>query len=175
MTDTTPDREDAPKPETGNAASGAPRTFLVVVDDSDEMRTALRFACLRARSTQGRVVLMRIIEPPDFEHFKFIGDKMKSEAHGDAEKRLQRLAAEVQKTSGQTPMLVVREGRASEQILKTIEENPEISVLVLAAAKGKDAPGPLVSGLAGTFGSRLRVPVMVVPANLTDADFDRLT
>jgi hypothetical protein len=167
------DQPDRPQPDQTDAA-GTPRTFLVVVDDSEEMKSALRFACLRARATSGRVVLMRIIEPPDFQHFKFIGDKMETEARGDAEKRLQRLAAEVQKTSGQVPMLLVREGRPAEQIVSVIEETPQISVLVLAAGKGKDGPGPLIAGLAGSFGARLRVPVMVVPANLSEADIDRL-
>lgn len=152
-----------------------PRTFLVLVDDSEEMQTALRFACRRAQATNGRVVLMRVIEPPDFQHFRFIGAKMEREARADAERRLQRLAAEVQKTCGQTPMLLVREGRAADQIVETIKEEPDISVLVLAARKGKDGPGPLISGLSGTFGARLRVPVMVVPANLTDEEMDRLT
>lgn len=168
MTDTPPIPEsDAPTVE-------APRTFLVVVDDSEEMRTALRFACLRAHNTDGRVVLMRAIEPPDFQHFGFIGNKMQSEAYEDAEKRLQRLAAEVQKTSGQTPMLMVREGRAPDQILEVVKECPEISVLVLAAGTHKDGPGPLIAGLAGSFGARLRVPVVVVPTCLSDDDLRRL-
>lgn len=168
MTDT------PPIPETRASTPEAPRTFLVVVDDTEEMRTALRFACLRARSSGGRVVLMRAIEPPDFQHFAFIGNKMQSEAHEDAEKRLQRLAAEVQKTSGQTPMLMVREGRAADQILEVVKECPEISVLVLAASSNKDGPGPLITGLAGSFGARLRVPVVVVPTSLSDEDLQRL-
>ncbi len=152
-----------------------PRTFLVVIDDSEEMHAALRFASARARATNGRVALMRVAEQPDFQHFKFIGDKMETEAWGEAEMRLQRLAAEVQKTSGQTPMLIVREGRPTEQIIETIREEPAISVLVLAASAGKDGPGPLISGLTGSFGAKLRVPVMVVPAGLSAADLDRLT
>jgi len=151
------------------------RTFLVVVDDTDEMQTALRFACGRARTTSGRVALMRVAEQPDFQHFKFIGDKMESEARDDAEKRLQRLAAEVQKTSGTVPMLIVREGRPVEQILQVIEEEPDIAVLVLAAGAGKDAPGPLITGLSGSFGAKLRIPVLVIPAGLSPEEIDRLT
>ena len=33
--------------------------FLVVVDDNPEMRAALRFACTCAKSTGGRVALLR--------------------------------------------------------------------------------------------------------------------
>ena len=41
------------------------RVFLVVVDDSEEMLVALRFACMRAKSVGGRVALFRDIEPSD--------------------------------------------------------------------------------------------------------------
>lgn len=153
----------------------ARRTFLVVVDDTEEMHAALRFACGRARTTDGRVALMRVAEQPDFQHFKFIGDKMETEAREAAEMRLQRLAAEVQKTSGTVPMLIVREGRPVDQILEVIKEEPDIAVLVLAAGAGKDGPGPLISGLSGSFGAKLRIPVVVVPAGLSPEDIDRLT
>ncbi|KAA5606812.1 universal stress protein [Roseospira marina] len=152
-----------------------PRTFLVLVDDTEELRMALRYACLRTRTTAGRMVLLRVVEPPDFQHFGFIGDKMQSEALGDAEKRLQRLAAEVQKDSGRMPMVMVRQGKTTDEIVAIVQEDPSISVLVLAAGKGKDGPGPLVKGLAGSFGARLKVPVLVVPPHLTDEDLQRLT
>ena len=38
-----------------NDAAAHPRVFLVVVDDSEEMRVALRFAGQRAKHTGGRV------------------------------------------------------------------------------------------------------------------------
>ncbi|MGH7488781.1 MAG: universal stress protein, partial [bacterium] len=37
------------------------RIFLVVVDDSQEMPVALRYAALRARHTGGRVALLYVI------------------------------------------------------------------------------------------------------------------
>jgi hypothetical protein len=45
-------------PQSGGSESAAPgkasgRVFLVVVDETEEMRVALRFAALRARSTGG--------------------------------------------------------------------------------------------------------------------------
>jgi len=151
-----------------------PFTFLVLADDSDEMRKAIRFAALRARTIKGNVALIRVVEPPDFQHFGFIGKKMKSEAFGDAEKRLQRLAAEVQKLSGRIPVLTVREGKTADEIVAAVAEDPNISILVLAAGKGKDGPGPLVAGLSGSFGAGLKIPVLVIPAHMTDEDIDRL-
>ena len=42
------------------------RIFLVVVDETEEMKAALRFACRRALHTGGRVALFYAIEPPEF-------------------------------------------------------------------------------------------------------------
>ena len=41
----------------------AERVFLVVVDDSEEMHVALRFASRRAAATGGRVALFSALEP----------------------------------------------------------------------------------------------------------------
>jgi nucleotide-binding universal stress UspA family protein len=169
MSDDTPDT--APAPEAGPAN---PITFLVLVDDSDEMRKALRFAALRARAIQGNVALMHVIGPPDFQHFGFIGNKMASEAESEAEKKLQRLAAEVNRLSGRVPVLMIQEGKTTDAISAAVAEDPTISVLVLAAARGKEGPGPLISGLSGSFGAGLRIPVIVIPAHMTDEDIDRL-
>ena len=42
------------------------RLFLVVVDATEEMKVALRFACQRAKNTGGRVALFYVMEPADF-------------------------------------------------------------------------------------------------------------
>jgi nucleotide-binding universal stress UspA family protein len=151
------------------------RTFLVVVDDSEEMRAALRYACRRARHTGGRVALLRVVEPSEFQHFAAIGNLMREEARQEAEVLLQRMAAEVNDTSGEMPVLYVREGIARDELLKLIHEEPSVSVLVLAAGTGPEGPGPLVSALTGKYVNRLPVPVTIVPGTLTDEAIDELT
>jgi nucleotide-binding universal stress UspA family protein len=151
------------------------RTFLVVVDGSDEMRAALRYACRRARNSGGRVALLRVIEPPEFQHFAAIGNLMQAEAREAAESLLQRMAETVNETSGEMPMLYVREGEPCDQLLELIDEEPSISILVLAAGTGPEGPGPLCQALAGRYVNRLRIPLTIVPGSLTDAAIDALT
>jgi hypothetical protein len=55
-----------------------------------------------------------------------------------------------------------------DELLKLIEEEPSISILVLGAATGPEGPGPLVTHLAGKIAGRLRIPVTIVPGGLTD-------
>ena len=59
-------------------------------------------------------------------------------------------------------------------LLKLLDEEPNISILVLGAGTGPKGPGPLVSALAGLSG-RLRVPITIVPGGLSEADVDAIT
>ncbi len=151
------------------------RIFLAVVDQSEELRVALRFASLRAKNTGGRVALLYVIEPADFQHWMAVEDLMRDERRQEAEEVLQKYSAQVQEWSGKTPVLYVREGKMREELLKLIDEDRSISILVLGAATGTAGPGPLVSSLAGKMSDQLRVPLTVVPGNLTDEQIESLT
>src|SRR3546814_3327865 len=55
---------------TGEQQAGTPkavsRTYMVVIDESDEARVALRFATRRAIKTGGHVLVLAIIPPTEF-------------------------------------------------------------------------------------------------------------
>ena len=157
-----------------NSDSLEQRVFLVVVDQSEEMRVALHFAARRAQHTGGRVAMLHVIEPADFQHWMTVGDLMREEARSEAEQLLQRLATRVNELTGQLPILYLREGDRRDELLKLIDEEPSIQILVLAANVGQGGPGPLVSALTGRFLSRLRIPMTIVPGNLSDEDIDSI-
>ena len=159
---------------TDAAAQSQDRIFLVVVDDTQEMAVALRFACRRASNTGGRVALLYVVEPSDFQHWMAVGDLMREEARNEGEQLLQRLAAKVNELTGHLPVLHVREGTRREELLKLIDEDPTVSILVLGASVEKRGPGPLVEALTGKFVGKLRVPVTIVPGNLSDDEIDSI-
>lgn len=151
------------------------RVFLVVVDNTAEMRVALRFACRRARHTSGRVALLHVVEPTEFRHFMGVGDLMREEARTEAEILLQKHAAVVQSLSGNVPIVYLREGNRRDELLKLIGEEPSISILVLGANTEAGGPGPLISALTGKFLSKLSVPLTIVPGNLDDESVDAIS
>ncbi len=153
----------------------AERMFLVVVDQTDEMKTALYFACRRALRTGGRIALLYVIEPPEFQHWLGVERVMEAEAREEAEKTLQVMAEHVQEIVGKMPVLHVRQGRRREELLALINEDPEISVLVLGTAAGHEDPGPLVNYLIGQMGGKIRLPVILVPGQLSEAEIDAVT
>jgi nucleotide-binding universal stress UspA family protein len=150
------------------------RIFLVIVDESQELKLALRYACIRARKTGGRVALLTVIEPAEAQHWMGVNELMREEARMAAEQTLQKVAADVQKTSAAMPILYVREGDRRDELLKLIDEEPSISILVLGAATGAKGPGPLVSALTTKFVGKLRVPVTIVPGHLSIESIDTI-
>ena len=154
--------------------AGHVRKFMVVVDDTPECRLALRFAARRAEHTQGGLVMLRVLEPGDFQHWMSVEDLMREEAREEAESLLRTLASEVQALTGMTPEFVIREGKTREELLAQIAEDPSIAVLVLGAGDSKEGPGPLVSALAGQMSGTLPVPVTVVPGTLSREEIDAI-
>ena len=151
------------------------RQFLVVVDNTPECRKALRFAWRRAQRTGAGVTLLRVIDPVDFQHWLAVEERMREEAHEEAETLLRKLADEVQQQSEILPELVVREGPIRDVVIKLVDEDHTVRILVLGAGSGSDGPGPLVSQMAGKMSGAMRVPVTVVPGNLSDVQLDLLT
>jgi nucleotide-binding universal stress UspA family protein len=147
------------------------RKFLVVADDTPEFQAALRFACRRARSTSGRVAILRVIEPAVFEHWSGVREEIERQAREEAEALLQDSAPLVQAETGYPPEFLILDAENMRVGLRhAIGADPDIKILVLAVAVDGRGPGPLVASLAkeGVKWGDRKVPVTVVPGDLTD-------
>ncbi|MDF2095530.1 universal stress protein [Aquibaculum arenosum] len=162
------------EPKTGEAKP-TERVMLVVVDDSLEMPVALRYACRRARHAAGRVALLHVIERTEFQTWLGVGDLMAKEAREQAERLMQRVAKQVMEQVGNMPILYLREGKQSDELMRLISEEPSISILILGANTDPGGPGPLVSALTGKMVGKLRIPVTIVPGNLSSEDIDAIS
>ena len=149
--------------------------FMVVIDDSPECDRALYFASRRSLRIGATVLMLHVIETQDRnQQWLGVADIMRAEAHEEANAVLDRYAARANGVAGITPERVIREGSQADEILKLIDEDEDIAILILAAATSKEGPGPMVSGFAkgaGTF----PIPVAIVPGHLSDEDLDSMT
>ena len=155
--------------------STPPRVFLVVVDETPEHRVAVRYAARRAAHTGGRLAMLHVIEPAELQHFQAIEELARDERREAAEELLQRLCEEVAPIAESMPFVYIREGRPRDELLTLINEEPAISILVLAAGTGPEGPGPLISYLAGKPAARLRIPITIVPGGLSIDQVDLLS
>jgi hypothetical protein len=153
----------------------AHRLFLVVIDETEELGAAIRYACNRARRTGGRVALLCAYDvEKDLETFAFVGNTIGEDARTAAEQIAARHAASIQAATGRAPDVYVRKGNRREELFKLMTEKPEVSILVLAAAPGS-RPGPLIEAVTGKFAGKIGRPVTIVPGDLAASEIDRLT
>ncbi len=150
------------------------RTYLVVIDDSEEAGVALRFATRRAAKTGGTVLILAIVEPVEFVAFGGVQATMESEAREHAEDIVRSAAGAIVEETGVHPSILVRTGKAIPLIRDVLAEQTNIAALVLGAAP-TGAPGPLVAHFAGIEAGSLPCPVMIVPGGLDDAALDRVS
>ncbi len=146
--------------------------FLVIIDESEECGRAVRFASRRVVRTGARLLMLAVTDKADFQHWLGVGDLMQEEANERASDLLQRHAEACRAIGVGEFETAIRTGKKAEQILGLIEEDLDISFLVLGAGSGADGPGPLVSMLASR--SAFPIPVVVVPGQLSDAEIDAL-
>ncbi|MBW7946593.1 MAG: universal stress protein [Sphingomonadaceae bacterium] len=154
------------------APETATPNYLVVVDDTDESALAMRYAAVRAKMTGGNIMLVHIVPKPEFLLSGGLQDMIAAEAQEAAEALLSRKADEVMTLSGQRPALVIREGKAVDEVGRILTENKVHALILGAAAKG--APGPLVSHFSGERAGNLPCVVVIVPGGLDPEAIDRL-
>jgi nucleotide-binding universal stress UspA family protein len=149
--------------------------FLVVVDDTPECDRALYFASRRAARVGVSVLMLRVIDTHDRnQQWLGVADIMRAEAHEEAKTMLDNMGARANGIAGITPEQVIREGDTAGEILRLIDEDEDISVLVLAAGVDKEGPGPLVATLGNTAGT-FPIPIAIVPGHLSDEDLDAMS
>lgn len=143
--------------------------FLLVAHDCPEARLAAYFTARRAKHSNAVVMLLHVVEPPEFGHWATVAETMRAEAYEHAEGCLAEFSAIVEAEWGERPETEIREGRLVDELRKLIEEDPRISILFLGASTDSKGPGPLVSALAHRpqyLGAR-PIPVTVVPGSIT--------
>ena len=112
---------------------GHKRKYLVVIDDTEECDRAVYWAGKRAGRTKSQIVMLRVIETGDHnQQWLGVADIMKAEAQEAANAVLDKFAARITQIARITPDRVIREGDTAEQIVKLIEEDADIGILVLA-------------------------------------------
>jgi nucleotide-binding universal stress UspA family protein len=153
------------------------RKFLVIVDDLPEVEAALYFAASRIQHSSGSIVMLYVIEPQDYQHWIGVRQVQLDEETNKA-KAVFRLNRRKLNNAGFDAIMteeVIREGKKIDEILKLIDEDEDIAVLVLGAAADAKGPGPLVSSLAtGKAAGTYPIPITIVPGNLALDDLKAL-
>ncbi len=143
------------------------RTFLVIMDDTDEARSALRYAARRAAAVDGAVHILALVTQQNVSAFGAVQATMEQEARDRVEMLAHGAAGNLLAESGLMPTISVMMGTGHEVIRKFLSEHSEVGALVLGAAGGGN-PGPLVTHFSANAGA-LPCPLYIVPLNYDEA------
>ncbi len=141
--------------------------YLVCIDIRAESHVALRMACIKAQKRGGLVDILHVLEPAESESLFGASDRIRQEREQEAKGVLLSLSQIAEGITGQKPGLLLKEGPVGETVLKVAQDN-SVNMLVLSVVQGSGR-GRLVAWLAGQLGEKLLLPMMLIPASLSDA------
>ena len=141
--------------------------LLVVIDETSEAMTALRFAGVSAKRLKSNIALLMVLEPATSRHWLGVETIMKEEAREEAMQKMRTLASDIVEYVGITPDIVIREGSKFEQVVKLVGEDSHITTLVLGVARD-NKPQPLVARLLSGELEALGIPVVIVPEDISE-------
>ncbi|MET0376380.1 MAG: universal stress protein [Rhizorhabdus sp.] len=150
------------------------RTYLVVIDDNDVARIALRFAARRAQKTGGAVEILALVAQQEFVQWGAVQAAMEEEARLRAEAMVAQAASELIEETGIMPSITVKQGDPVAAVREILAEQPHVTALVLGAPESGPA-SKLIAHFAGAEAGNLPCPLMIVPGSLSDEALDRLS
>ena len=130
--------------------------FLVVLDDSQEMFRALRYAARRSSRNNGRVALLYTFETLEFSHWKAVEDIAEVESREKAEEKIVEYENFVLTFTQKKPKKFIMKGDRVECIIKFLEANNFISNFVLAASEKSSPSDSLISSFTGKNRSKIK-------------------
>jgi nucleotide-binding universal stress UspA family protein len=145
-----------------------PPKYLACVDSREECRAALKLACLKSLARGGRVDMLHVTPPADFQTLGAIAERMREERRAEGQALLDTLSAQAQQDYGVRPGLLLREGAIGEEIIAAALADADTIMVVIGVSHVSGSRGTLAAWLAGQLGSKLPIPLLMVPGNLTE-------
>lgn len=149
--------------------------LLVCVDNSQHSRVAVRFACREAERLSFKVELIHVINPSEYNTLFMGGDMLREEKQAEADALLKDIAKEAKQFSKIKPTYQIREGFLSDEVVKAIEEDGTVNMLILGKAPESGSKSDFIAVLSAELVSKIMIPMLIVPGDLTDAQIEDLT
>ena len=112
------------------------QSFLVVMDETEEAKTALRYAARRAARAGGGVEMLAVVPPQEFVQWSGVQDAMEEEARLRAEAMLVQASDSVIEEAGIKPDLVV--GTSAGSVVASLYASGRSGAQLQAAALNMD-------------------------------------
>lgn len=150
-----------------------PPVIIVCIDTTNTSELTLRYACYKAKLT-GFVVRILAVMEPSHRNLIFGGKTIGREKRKELERHLNKLIASVQKETFVTPEISIREGDIVAEITREIKSSPNCAMLIFGKSDNSLSDNTVLPKIAQRVGGRIRVPITIVPENLSDEFLKKL-
>jgi len=141
-------------------------TILVCIDTSHASEVALRYACLKAKRLGFAVEILSVIES-SHKNLLFGSQTIGREKRNQLEKYLKVLIESIYKETNLTPIVSISEGDVASEIIKEVKQNANFIMVILGKSHSSASDNNVLPKMAQKIGTKIRIPIMIVPENMT--------
>ena len=111
------------------------KKFLVVIDDSKELKNAIHFAAQRAKNTNGALSMLYVVDHAINAQWSKVEHLIEQEETSEAKKICRNWAQLIKDQFNIDTEIIIKLGNKKDEILKLLKEDKNIRFLVLATSR----------------------------------------
>ena len=148
------------------------KKFLVVIDDSKELKNAIHFAAQREKNTNGSLAMLYVVDHAINAQWSKVEHLIEQEETSEAKKICRRWAQEIKQKFNIDTEIILKLGSKKDQILQLLKDDMNIRFLVLATSGDGENPGPIIKALLSSKMKDLSIPIVLVPGSMEEKDIN---
>jgi nucleotide-binding universal stress UspA family protein len=144
-------------------------TIIACVDISNASNMALQYACQKAKKLDFILKILIVMEA-SHKNLMFGSRIIAQDKRKNFEEKSKKLVAEIEKKIKITPIISLREGDIMNEIIQEVKNTADCAMLVLGKSQNTMSDNSLLPKIVQKISNKIKVPVTIVPENLS-ADF----
>ena len=148
-------------------------TIVVRLDTSSNSTIVLLYACHIAQKSCFAVQILAVMDAPA-KGLLFASKMMEKDKRIQIERKLKKIIESTSKETGIVPTISIREGDVVREIAAEIKSIPEAIMLILGKSYSHQSDNNVLPKLSSQIGSKIKVPVLIVPENLGTENIEKL-
>ena len=148
------------------------KKFLVVIDDSKELKNAINFAAQRAKNTSGGLAMLYVVDHAINAQWSKVEHLIEQEETSEAKKICRNWVQIIKEQFDIDAEIIIKLGNKKTEILKLLKEDKNIRFLVLATSIDGEDPGPIIKSLLSSKMRDLSIPIVLVPCSMHEKDIN---
>ena len=148
-------------------------TIIVCLDINNASNVVLKYACYQAKKNGFGVQILSVIED-SHKDLLFVSRAIAKEKRQALEQHLKESIDEAYKETGIIASISIKEGDIIEAIISEIKSTPNCVMLIFGKSQDSFSDNTILPKISKKIGSKINVPIVIVPQNLTDQYLKKL-